>query len=60
MRRFLIGMKNNVGTAAELFRFLAKQKLWFLIPLVSVLIIFGLLLIFAQSSGLGALIYPLF
>jgi hypothetical protein len=60
MRRFLTGMKNNVATAGELFRFLAQRKLWFLIPVVGVLIVFALLLVFAQSSGLGALIYPLF
>ena len=53
-------MKTNVGTAGELFGFLAKRKLWWLIPMLSVLILFALLLVFAQSSGLGALIYPLF
>jgi hypothetical protein len=60
MRKFLRGMKTNFGTAGELFGFLAKRKLWWLIPMLSVLILFALLLIFAQSSGLGALIYPLF
>lgn len=60
MRKFLSSMKTNVGTAGELFSYLAKRKLWWLLPMLSVLMLFALLLVFAQSSGLGALIYPLF
>ena len=60
MRKLLTAMKNNFATATELFSFLAKRKLWFLMPLIGVLIVFALLFAFAQASGLGALIYPLF
>lgn len=42
----------------SLFRFLAKRKLYWLIPLMAILLIFALLIIFAQISGLGPLIYP--
>ena len=44
----------------ELFQFLWSQRLWWLIPMVVVLILFGLLLLFAQSSPLAPFIYTLF
>ena len=44
----------------ELMAFLWERKLWWLIPMVIVLIIFGLLLIFAQSSAVAPFIYTLF
>ncbi len=44
----------------ELFRFLWEQRLWWLIPMVAVLMVFGLLLLFAQSSPLAPFIYTLF
>ena len=48
------------GIIRELFGFLWKQKLWWLIPSLVVLLIFGLLLIFAQSTPLAPFIYTLF
>jgi hypothetical protein len=53
-------MWTNLGVARELLSFLWQRKLWWLIPMVSLLLVFGLLLIFASSSGLGPLIYTLF
>jgi hypothetical protein len=60
MRKFLTGMRVNLGTAGELLGFFKKRKLWWLIPMVAVLMLFAILLIFAHSSGVGALLYPLF
>ncbi len=60
MKAFFRGMWTNLGVARELLTFLWQRKLWWLIPMVSLLLIFGLLLIFASSSGLGPLIYTLF
>ncbi len=48
------------GEAGELVTFLWKAKLWFLIPFMIVLLAFGLLLFFAQSTGVGPFIYTLF
>ena len=48
------------GIVGELMRFLWKQKLWWLIPALVVLLLFGLLLIFAQSTPLAPFIYTLF
>ena len=60
MRAFLAGMKSNLGIVVELLAFLWKRKLWWLIPMVTVLLLFGLLLVFASASGLGPFIYSLF
>jgi hypothetical protein len=37
-----------------------KRKLWWMIPMVVVLLAFGLLLILAQSSAIAPFIYTLF
>ena len=50
----------NFGVAGELLLFLWKRKMWWLIPMVSVLLLLGLLLIFASTSGVGPFIYTLF
>ena len=47
-------------TISRLFLFLWRNKLWWLIPIVFILIVFSLVLIFAQSSPLGPFIYTLF
>ena len=44
----------------ELFRFLWNEKLWWMIPIVMLLILFAVLLIFAQSTAIGPFIYTLF
>jgi hypothetical protein len=60
MKNFLRSMTSNVGVVQELLAFLWKRKLWWLIPMVTVLLLFGLLLIFASASGVGPFIYTLF
>jgi Family of unknown function (DUF5989) len=45
---------------AELLTFLWQRKLWWLIPMILLLLLFGLLLIFAQSSSVAPFIYTLF
>ena len=60
MKKFFRSMTSNLGVAGELLRFLWERKLWWLIPMVTVLMLFGLLLIFASASGIGPFIYTLF
>ncbi|HHH82430.1 MAG TPA: hypothetical protein ENL35_05540 [Chloroflexi bacterium] len=60
MRSFLRSMWLNLGVARELLSFLWRRRLWWLVPMVALLLAFGLLLIFASSSGVGPLIYTLF
>ena len=50
----------KLGIVGEIFVFLWRRKLWWLIPMVTVLILFGLLLIFAQASAVAPFIYTLF
>jgi hypothetical protein len=60
MRRFIRTMFTNLGVAGELVRFLWRRKLWWLVPMVIVLLLFALLLVFASASGVGPFIYTLF
>lgn len=60
MRGWLSGVFANTGVLGDLFSYLWSHGLWWMIPMVSVLLIFGLLLVFASSSGIGPFIYTLF
>jgi hypothetical protein len=60
MKNFFRSMTSNVGIVGQLLNFLWQRKLWWLIPMVAVLLLFGLLLIFASASGVGPFIYTLF
>jgi len=53
-------MAANVGTAGQFLEFLWRRKLWWLTPMVSVLMLLALLLVFAAATGAGPLIYTLF
>ncbi|MEX2027887.1 MAG: DUF5989 family protein [Candidatus Curtissbacteria bacterium] len=58
--KFLNQFFSRSGEAGELLQFMWKAKLWFLIPLVVVLLAFGLLLMFAQATGVAPFVYTLF
>lgn len=58
--RFLKGFFSRSGEAGDLLKFLWEVKLWFLIPFILVLLLFGLLMVFAQSTGVAPFIYTLF
>lgn len=60
MKSFIRGMASNLDVVGQLLSFLWQRKLWWLIPMVAVLLLFGLLLIFASASGIGPFIYTLF
>lgn len=51
---------SRLGIFGELLAFLWQRKLWWLIPMVVILVLFGVLLIFAQSSAVAPFIYTLF
>jgi drug/metabolite transporter superfamily protein YnfA len=44
----------------EFWTFLKQEKKYWLAPIVLVLVLFGLLLVFAQSSAVAPFIYTLF
>jgi len=58
--KFTDGVRQRLGIAGELMGFLWQRKLWWLIPMVFVLLVFGGLMVTAQSSALGPFIYTLF
>jgi len=60
MRAFIRSMISNLGVVGELLGFLWQRKLWWLIPMVVVLMLFALLVVFASTSGIGPFIYTLF
>ena len=51
---------SRLGIIGELLTFLWRRKLWWLIPMILVLVLFAALLIFAQGSAVAPLIYTLF
>jgi hypothetical protein len=54
------GMGTQMGIIGELLSFLWQRKLWWLIPMILVIVLFGVLLIFAQGSAVAPFIYTLF
>ncbi len=50
----------RLGIMGELLISLWERKLWWLIPMVLVLLLFGLLLVFASTSSIAPFIYTLF
>ena len=52
--------RQKLGIVGELFEFLWARKLWWLVPMVIVLIVFGVLLVLTQGSALAPFIYTLF
>lgn len=50
----------KVGIAGELLSFLWHRKLWWMIPSITVLLLFGLLIILTEGSALAPFIYTLF
>jgi drug/metabolite transporter superfamily protein YnfA len=44
----------------EFWQFLRHEKKYWLTPIVLVLVLFGLLIVFSQSSALAPFIYTLF
>ena len=53
-------MTGKFSAIKELFGFLWKRKLWWLIPMIVVFLIIGILIVFVGSSPLAPIVYPLF
>ena len=60
MKSFLRKLQLNSGIVGDLFAFLWRRKLWWLIPIILVMLIFGFLIALGTATGLGPLIYTLF
>ena len=60
MINFVRKMVTNLGVAGELLTFLWQRKLFWLIPMVALLLLLGLLLVFGSATGVAPFIYTLF
>jgi hypothetical protein len=56
----LRGIVSRFRVVGEVFSFLWKRKLWWLMPMIFILIALGLLMVFGQATGIGPFIYALF
>lgn len=44
----------------ELFEYMRVRRRWFLAPFILLFVLFGIIIVFAQTSPFGPLIYTLF
>jgi hypothetical protein len=49
-----------LSTLKELFEFMWHNKIWWMVPIVIVLLLFSGLMFLAQSSALAPFVYTLF
>ena len=54
------GSREKIGILGELWAFMRVRKKWWLLPIIIVLVLVGVLLIFAQGSVLAPFIYTVF
>ena len=58
--RLIQEMGDKFAISGELFAFLWRRKMWWLMPFMVVIVFFGLLIGFGSASGLGPFVYTLF
>jgi Family of unknown function (DUF5989) len=60
VQSFLQTTRRRSGIVGELFSFFWANKRWWMFPMIIVLLLFGVMLILAQSSAIAPFIYTLF
>ena len=60
MKRILESLAARLGLIGLVFGYFWGQKLWWLIPMVAVLLVLGILIAVAEASVIGPFIYTLF
>jgi hypothetical protein len=55
-----VTLMSQAGITRELWSFLKVRKKWWLLPIVLILLLVGMLLVFAQGSVLAPFIYTVF
>ena len=50
----------KLSIMGELLVFFWERKLWWMIPMVAVLLLFGLLIVFTQGTAVAPFVYTLF
>ena len=56
----LVSILDKFSIVKEFFLFLKEQKLWWMTPIVVVLLLSGLLIVFTEGSAVAPFIYTLF
>ena len=51
---------SRTSTIKQIFELLLEKKLWWLVPMVSVFLLLGLLIVLTQASPISPFIYTLF
>lgn len=51
---------NNQSMVKELWQFLKERKVWWLTPIIIMLLLVGVLIVFGQSSAVSPFVYALF
>jgi len=60
MPKWWDGLTGRLRVARSLFRFLWEQRMWWMIPMVFVLLLLGLVLFVGLQTPVGPFIYTLF
>ena len=60
MRSYILRVIARLGIIGELLAFFWERKLWWMIPMVLVLMLFGVLIVFTQGTALAPFVYTLF
>ena len=50
----------KISIAAELLGFLWERKLWWMLPMMVIVLFFGILIVVGSATGVGPFIYTLF
>ena len=56
----LKNLKGRFSIVGELLSFFWKEKMWWMIPMLIILLMLGILMIFSQSTPVAPFIYTLF
>ena len=56
----MAGLFSRMGIAGRLLQYLWQERLWWMIPLVLVLLACGALILFSHSAAVAPFIYTLF
>jgi hypothetical protein len=57
---YLKRVSSRLGIMRELLQFFWERKLWWMIPLVVVILLLGLVIVFTQGTAVAPFVYTLF
>ena len=57
---YLKRVSNRLDIMRELLQFFWERKLWWMIPLVVVILLLGLVIVFTQGTAVAPFVYTLF